>query len=378
MPKVSHVYLDKANGRYYSVASLGFDKITGKRIQKKSPRFDTQREAKVWYDDFMANHSKAAFSKQSSMSFEKFLTDYYINDYRKKVNVRTFVTFQSKLYRLAFFNSFRLSDIKAVNIKQWHNQMFEESLSNNYIRELHQTLREILDMAVRLGLLSDNQALIAGNVKRQRPRVDFWTKEEFEKFLSTFDLSDNLEYLKFVTCYFLFMTGLRISELQALEWSDLNIDDRSIIINKSMYYRNKQNWQINRTKTIYSTRLIYLDKTTIGVLKEWQSRQKAFGMISFIFSYNSLPITKPMVKRTILSHSERANIKSIRIHDLRHSHASFLLSLGMNDLELQNRLGHANISTTLGTYSHLRPSAMKSVADRLEGSISLELLNREE
>ena len=51
----------------------------------------------------------------------------------------------------------------------------------------------------------------------------------------------------------------------------------------------------------------------------------------------------------------------------RHSHASLLLSLGMNDLELQNRLGHTDISTTLGTYSHLRPTAMKEVADKLDG-----------
>ena len=70
-------------------------------------------------------------------------------------------------------------------------------------------------------------------------------------------------------------------------------------------------------------------------------------------------------------HGKMAGVKSIRIHDLRHSHASLLLSLGMNDLELKNRLGHADIQTTLGVYSHLRPSAMKEVADKLEGVISL-------
>lgn len=68
---------------------------------------------------------------------------------------------------------------------------------------------------------------------------------------------------------------------------------------------------------------------------------------------------------------EMAGVKSIRIHDLRHSHASLLLSLGMNDLELKNRLGHADIQTTLGVYSHLRPTAMREVADKLEGVILL-------
>jgi len=81
------------------------------------------------------------------------------------------------------------------------------------------------------------------------------------------------------------------------------------------------------------------------------------------------PLVKSTLKRVLKSHSDYAKIKLIRIHDLRHSHASFMLSLGMNDLEMQNRLGHADIKTTLGTYSHLRPSAMKEVAIRMTGKV---------
>lgn len=95
------------------------------------------------------------------------------------------------------------------------------------------------------------------------------------------------------------------------------------------------------------------------------------GKIDFIFSYNCLPITKTMLNNAIVAHSQLAGVKTIRIHDLRHSHASLLLSLGMNDLELKNRLGHASIQTTLGVYSHLRPTAMKEVADKLEGQIKI-------
>lgn len=79
-----------------------------------------------------------------------------------------------------------------------------------------------------------------------------------------------------------------------------------------------------------------------------------------------------MLNKAISTHSKTAGEKSIRIHDLRHSHASLLLSLGMNDLELKNRLGHASIQIALGVYSHLRPTAMKEVANRLEGTIVLE------
>ncbi len=115
-----------------------------------------------------------------------------------------------------------------------------------------------------------------------------------------------------------------------------------------------------------------LKDMTIEALEERRKHQKKLGRIDLIFSYNCLPITKTMLNKAISTHSKTAGVKSIRIHDLRHSHASLLLSLGMNDLELKNRLGHASIQTTLGVYSHLRPTAMKEVANRLEGTIVLE------
>ncbi|CRH92810.1 site-specific tyrosine recombinase XerC [Chlamydia trachomatis] len=140
---------------------------------------------------------------------------------------------------------------------------------------------------------------------------------------------------------------------------------------KMMFYQNRNTWQITDTKTTASNRLIYIDDMTINELKEWREHQKAIGTIDFIFSYNCLPIIKTMLSKAIRDHSERAGVKKIRIHDLRHSHASLLLSLGSNDLELKNRLGHGSVQTTLGVYAHLRPTAMKEVANKLEGQVNI-------
>ena len=309
MPKIPHVYFDKASSSYYAVASLGFDEVTGKRMQKKKRGFKTQTEAKKWYDDFIAKHSKKAIVHGATLTVEIFLEKYFVPHYKNKVTTRTFMTFSSKLKRLKYFYPMKM--------------------------------------------------------------VDFWTKEEFEKFIKTFEKDDIVEHLKYICFLFLFMTGLRISELQALTWEDFDFENKAVQVNKSMFYQNKNNWQINPTKTFSSNRKIYLDDTTIKALSSWKNHQKQLGKISFVFSYNCLPVTKTMLANSMKKHGEIAEVKSIRIHDLRHSHASLLLSLGMNDLELKNRLGHADIQTTLGVYSHLRPSAMKEVADKLEGVISL-------
>ena len=317
----------------------------------------------------LADFGKGSITVNSTMTFKKFLDDYFIPDYKSQVRKRTFDMTQSKFKRLSFFENMKLSDIQAPHVKKWQNAMFIEWLSNNYIRSVHQMLQQIFDLAVKLGMLSNNVAKTVGNVKKDRPKVDFWTVEEFQLFISTFDKSNIYELLYFTTFWFFFMTGVRTSELQAIEWSKIDFEKGTALINCSMYYKSQKEWYLTDTKSISGVRLLYLDDDTLEHLKYWKKAQSQIGECKFVFSIADSPLVKSTLKRVLKSHSDYAKIKSIRIHDLRHSHASFMLSLGMNDLEMQNRLGHADIKTTLGTYSHLRPNAMKEVATRMTGKV---------
>ena len=317
----------------------------------------------------LADFGKGSITVNSTMTFKKFLDDYFIPDYKSQVRKRTFDMTQSKFKRLSYFENMKLSDIQAPHVKKWQNAMFIEGLSNNYIRSVHQMLQQIFDLAVKLGMLSNNVAKTVGNVKKDRPKVDFWTVEEFQLFISTFDKSNIYELLYFTTFWFFFMTGVRTSELQAIEWSKIDFEKGTVLIDCSMYYKSQKEWYLTDTKSISGVRLLYLDDDTLEHLKYWKKAQSQIGECKFVFSIADCPLVKSTLKRVLKSHSDYAKIKSIRIHDLRHSHASFMLSLGMNDLEMQNRLGHADIKTTLGTYSHLRPNAMKEVATRMTGKV---------
>ncbi|WEV61281.1 tyrosine-type recombinase/integrase [Streptococcaceae bacterium ESL0729] len=369
MPKISNVYQDKERGTYYTIVSLGTDDLTGKRISKTKRGFTTQKEAKKWHDEYKLQH--VDISRQGNINFKYFLNEYFIPDYRQSVQARTYDMTKSKLKRLKFFDKKRLDEITPALVKKFQNDLYLEGLSNNYIRSVHQILQQVFDLAIKLGYLNKNAAKIVGNVKKEKPKVDFWTREEFQRFINTFDKSDLLEYQKFIIFWFFFMTGIRTSELQALTWSDLDFKNETIYVHKSMYYKNKDEYTINDTKTLSSTRLLYLDKDTINYMMEWKERQKEVGNIDFIFSLTGLPLVKSTLSRIISIHAEFAGVKKIRVHDLRHSHASLMLELGMNSLEMQNRLGHADIKTTLGTYSHLRPNAMKEVANKFFGQISV-------
>ena len=368
MPKISSIY-PMSNGTYRATVSLGFDVQIGKRIQKFKNGFKTQKEAQEWRLRMLADFGKGSITVNSTMTFKKFLDDYFIPDYKSQVRKRTFDMTQSKFKRLSYFENMKLSDIQAPHVKKWQNAMFIEGLSNNYIRSVHQILQQVFDLAVKLGMLSNNDAKTVGNVKKDRPKVDFWTVEEFQLFISTFDKSNIYELLYFTTFWFFFMTGVRTSELQAIEWSKIDFEKGTVLIDCSMYYKSQKEWYLTDTKSISGVRLLYLDDDTLEHLKYWKKAQSQIGECKFVFSIADSPLVKSTLKRVLKTHSDYAKIKSIRIHDLRHSHASFMLSLGMNDLEMQNRLGHADIKTTLGTYSHLRPNAMKEVATRMTGKV---------
>ncbi|OAL08067.1 Phage integrase [Lactococcus garvieae] len=371
MPKISHVYKDKERGTYFTVVSLGFNDITGKRIQKKKTGFTTQAEAQRWYDITKADLAKSAMQMDSTMTLKTFVDKYFMPDYKTRTKAQTYDVATARLKKLDYFYERKLNSISPIIIKDWHNYLIAEQVSMSYIYSLHQLLQMILGFAERLGLVVRNNAKVAGNVKKSKAKVDFWTLEEFTTFIQTFNTKQVNERLMFTVYWFLFFTGLRIGELQALTWKDISFNEKWIYIHKSIYYRNRKNWEFTDPKTQSSVRKLYLDDDTLKYIREWKEVQKQIGKIDFIFSDNGLPIVKNRVNKMLIRHAKKVSIKPIRVHDLRHSHASLMLQLGMNDLELKNRLGHSDISITLGVYSHLHPTAMKSVADKFKGLVKV-------
>ena len=156
------------------------------------------------------------------------------------------------------------------------------------------------------------------------------------------------------------MTGMRIGEAQALEWGDIDFTDNLLCINKSMYYKNAQEFHVTETKTSASNRIIVLDNKTICNLKHWKDVQGKNSPSKYVLSYNGIPINKHMPKHII------DNNYRIKVHALRRSHASMLISMQENALVIKERLGHEDIETTLGTYGHLYPNYNKKIAKKID------------
>lgn len=371
MPKIANIYQDKKSGKWYFVANLGYDE-KGNRVRHWQRGFTTQKEAKSAYNEYMNNYSKTAIKINSTMSYEEFYETYFEPDYKRSVGQSTFDNRKSSMrLHFTFFYKTKLKDINTTLIKRWQNNL-SEKYSNSYIRNLYGTFQMSLDLAVKLGLVQTNIAKQVGNVKKVSKKVDFWTIEEFQKVISTFNTSDYYEHFSFIFVWLMFMTGLRIGEAQALLWdNDINFEDKTLNVSKSMYYKNANEFYIKEPKTKASNRIIALDDDTIYHLQKWKMIQSKNILSKYVLSHNGLPTNKSTAKHIIERHSKIAGVHRIKTHALRHSHASLLISLGENALIVRDRLGHEDIETTLGTYGHLYPNTNRDVADKLKNLVTI-------
>ena len=215
----------------------------------------------------------------------------------------------------------------------------------------------IFNYAAKYYDLPRNPCAQAGSIgKGKADEMSFWTQTEFEQFIDC--VKDKpLSYYGFLTLYW---TGCRIGELLALTLEDFNPVEKTLRINKS-YQRIKGRDVITDPKTQKGKRTISLPDFLVEELQEYVG--KLYGMT---LQDRMFQTTKAYYEHEMIRGVELSGVKKIRIHDLRHSHASLLISkLGAQPNLVADRLGHEKIQTTLSTYSHIYPEQSRQLAEQL-------------
>ena len=195
--------------------------------------------------------------------------------------------------------------------------------------------------------------------KKKAEGMQFWTKEEFDQFIP--HVSD--KPMSKVIFYLFFYSGIREGELLALTLNDFDFDKNTVSITKNYARVNNQDI-IQTPKTPKSKRTITLPVEIMEMVKEYGGMLYDYKPTDRLFPTQKSFLTREMVRGCKLS-----GVKKIRIHDLRHSHASLLIELGFAPLLISERLGHENVETTLNTYSHLYPNKHGEVAEILSNLI---------
>ena len=205
--------------------------------------------------------------------------------------------------------------------------------------------------------MKDNPCRKAGSIgKSHAGEKEFWTKQEFKQFLVTVENKPETK-MAFLLLYW---TGMRIGELLAITYNDIDLEKRTISVNKS-YQRIEGRDIITPPKTPKSKRIITIPPFLTEELKEYTSHLYGIMADERMFRF-----TKSYMEHEIIRGIKASGVKRIRLHDIRHSHASLLVEMGFTPLAIAERLGHEKIETTLNTYSHLYPNKQGELADKLE------------
>lgn len=359
------------NGTYYFRANLGYHPVTGKQIQKYKSGFKTKKEAKEEYSKLILASAEELAVDKEQPTFKTFVEDIYLPWYKTQVKESTYKNRYSTIQKhFAYFYRKKVNEIEPIHVQTWQLKLAKE-FSPNYVRIVQGMLAVAFDRAIILGLCERNPARMVGNVKSKKVKVDFWTLEEFQKVISLLYKEDYYEHYLFISFWLLFMTGMRIGEAAALQWDDIDFETGLLSITKTLYYKSMTEYKFVEPKTQASKRTIVIDEDTIKELKEWKEvQQKVLKDCNFVISYSGIPTSKHTLPRALEKLAGLAGIHRIKIHALRHSHASLLISMGENPLIIKDRLGHEKIQTTLGTYGHLYPNSNFEVAKKLAGKLT--------
>lgn len=342
---------DKKTGKW--LIQYRYTDWQGKRRKSTKRGFATKREAEEWLRNFLIKQ-KADFD----MKFEDFWKMYYA-DIETRLREHTMRTkkYIVELKILPYFGNKRVNDITAADIRQWQNELIKMGYSPTYLKTINNQLSAIFNYAVRYYDLKSNPCAKAGSMgKSKAEEMDFWTGEEFRKFIDSV-MNKRLSYMAFMTLYW---TGMRLGELLALNPKDVDLEKRTISITKS-YQRLGKKDVITPPKTPKSKRVITIPEFLAADIKDYMDSLYDLQENDRLF-----PITKYYLEHEMQRGIKESGVKRIRVHDLRHSHASMLIELGFSPLEIANRLGHEKVETTLNTYAHLYPNKQTKLAERLD------------
>ena len=268
--------------------------------------------------------------------------------------------------------AYAIQKITLPMIDKFYGDKLKEGIQPRTIHNFHTIIHNSLKQAVKDLIIPFNPAENATLPKVQSKEMQFLTVEEVKRVLDiashygsnkdgSVSKRNNLSY--YPALLLEVYTGIRRSELLGLKWKYVDLDNGIIKIEETLI-ETKDDIFIDTPKTESSRRVIAIPQPVIDILKK---QKEITGNYEYVFTSKlGNPFNPRNFNRFFYSILDKAGIKrSVRVHDLRHTHVSLLLTQGVNPKEIQKRLGHASFGTTMNIYAHIMPDADRKAADKL-------------
>lgn len=360
-------HIRKYKGRWAGVVELERDPVTGKRRQKWVYA-DTEKECQRKVNELIYRIQTNTYVETSKLKMNDYL-DMWLKNYAKgNVAPSTYRSYEGivRVHLKPRIGSIDINKLKPIRIQQLYTELLDTHLSSTSVLYIHRVLHKALQEAVKWGLITSNPADNVNPPKKRKIQYSTWDSDTISKAL---ELAEGT--LLYVPIVLAATTGARLGEICGLQWNDVDLETGQISI-RYTYQKINGNWELKSVKTNGSNRLVIIPKAVIQILRKhrlWQKKNMAFFGPDYHYNnfVNTWPDGRPVLTEYITKNFKKFikehGLPEIRFHDLRHTHATELLKMGVNPKIVSERLGHSNIRITLDTYSHVVPTLQKEAAE---------------
>jgi len=360
------------NGKYKATMTVDIIYNPDNTVQKQNRKTFThekKRECQKWLNEQINQKQKNTLVTPSKMTVEKWL-NIWLEKYKKhSLKIKTFESYKQVIdsYIVPKIGKKHLQDLKTKDLQGMYTDLVNEGKSKRTAEYTHVVIHNALKQALKEDLIAKNVANTAQPPRKEKKEMRVLSQEEIKKLLEA-----NKDHKLYPLLLLELGTGLRVSELLALHWNNIDLEKGSVqIVGNIVESKEGVKYQA-MPKTKSSIRNIPLPIEVVNGLQEYRDKIKPNDKDIVFLNTKGTYIRPCRINQTFKTiWLKKAGLQPINFHSLRHTHATQLLAHNVHAKIIQQRLGHSNIATTMDIYSHALPSLQKEAADKINEVLKL-------
>ncbi|MCC0652206.1 site-specific integrase [Clostridioides sp. ES-S-0001-03] len=366
----------KRSNKWYYYFDLGI--VEGKRKKVERVGGNTKKEAEKALREALNEYENSGIVfEESNISLSDYL-DFWFKEYvllNCKYNTQESYRINIEKHIKPKLGVYKVKALTPAILQNFINKKYKEDYSQSTLQVLKAILHRSLKSAVYpYKHIRENPmqyvSIPKTKIKTETKKVKTITLEEFNQTLNIFP-QDSFQRIVLLIGFY---TGMRRGEIIALTWDDIDLDNKTITVKHTLIKKKNGMFELNQPKTESSCRTIFTGDTLVRALKEHKLYQKKMKLKYGEFYFDSDWVCTKENGQQVTIHTMDTIVRQIRevlnngfhFHCLRHTHATLLLENGANIKDIQNRLGHSQLSTTMDTYSHVTDKMKNETVDIFE------------
>ncbi|WP_235401321.1 site-specific integrase [Rubrobacter aplysinae] len=320
----------------------------------------------------MADRDSGLVFDSENVTVEEYLNRWLTDSVRDTVRRSTYDSYKRMVdnHLVPGVGYVKLSKLKPDHLRQLYRQKLDSGLSTRSVQYMHTIAKKALKDAVRMERVPRNPADAVDPPKLVQDEIHPLSAAQVRALLAATE-GERIQPLYTVAVH----TGMRPGEMLALRWEDVDLDTAAARVNRAL----SDSGEMNEPKTAKSRRRIELSAAAVSALRAHRKRQleeriekaglwEDYGLV--FPSEVGTPMNRHNLSRTFKKHLRRAELpETFRLYDLRHTCATLLLSRNVHPKYVQELLGHAGITLTLDTYSHVIPGMDGGTASAMDEAL---------